>query len=342
MAEVATGLEVRGLSVTFDVGKTLLGRKEKLLAVDDVSFDIAPGETLGLVGESGSGKSTTGQAILQLLRPSAGTVLLDGEDIGNLSGRAFRRLRRRLQIVFQDPYSSLNPSMRVFRILEEPLVLHETLSGEQRRERVFEALEQVGLRRGLAERYPHEFSGGQRQRIAIARAIISRPDLIVCDEPVSALDVSTQSQIINLLREIQATTGTSFLFIGHDLAVVRLMSKRTAVMYLGQIVESGLSEEIYTRPAHPYTAALNSAIPVPDPKAQRSREKIILKGDQPSPMRPPSGCRFRTRCPFVMEICANEVPPDFKTKSGGISKCHLHTEGPRLMGDSVLPLISEL
>ncbi len=333
-------LTVSDLSVTFKVPTGPFTRKP-LHAVDRVSFEIAPGETLGLVGESGSGKSTAGQAILQLNKPSSGKIQFGDDDLAQLSKRQMRAMRRNIQVVFQDPYSSLNPSMRILQLLEEPLKLHESLDADVRRERVFETLEMVGLRRSLAERYPHEFSGGQRQRIAIARAIISNPELVICDEPVSALDVSTQSQIINLMRDIQDKIGTSYLFIGHDLAVVRLMSTRTAVMYLGQIVETGPSAEVYERPTHPYTAALNSAIPVPDPELQRSRQRIVLSGDQPSPLDPPSGCRFRTRCPFAMEICAEVEPPDFPIPGGGVSRCHLHVEGPKLGGESVMQLIGK-
>lgn len=336
MAE--TRLKVDDLQVIFEVRNVFGGKKRKLHAVDGVSFTIDEGETLGLVGESGSGKSTTGAAVVQLTKPTGGQVYLGGTELTSLPKRKLRPLRRRMQIVFQDPYSSLNPSMTVGQLLEEPLIVHESLSRDQRRTRVAETLDMVRLSRRFSERYPNEFSGGQRQRIAIARAMILQPELVVCDEPVSALDVSTQSQVINLLLGIQQATGTSYLFIAHDLAVVRLMSARTAVMYLGQIVETGPSARVYSEPAHPYTAALNSAIPIPDPTRQRARSRLILEGDQPSPLDPPSGCRFRTRCPFVMDICAEEVPAAFPVQGGGYANCHLHTHGPVLQGRSVLSL----
>jgi peptide/nickel transport system ATP-binding protein len=333
----APKLRVEDLRVTFDVG-----RRRRLHAVDGVSFHIDEGETLGLVGESGSGKSTTGAALLRLTEPTAGRVHLGETEVTRLRGRALRALRKRMQIVFQDPYSSLDPSMTVGQQLEEPLLVHESLSRAERRARVAEALDTVRLSRRFATRYPNEFSGGQRQRIAIARAMMLRPELVVCDEPVSALDVSTQSQIVNLLLGIQEASRTSFLFIAHDLAVVRLVSSRTAVMYLGQLVETGPSARVYDAPAHPYTAALNSAIPVPDPDRQRSRDRIILGGDQPSPLDPPSGCRFRTRCPFAMEVCAEEAPSQYPVEGGGYAACHLHMHGPQLRGASVVPLVHEV
>ena len=327
-------LRVEDLEVTFNVG-----RGRKLHAVDGVSFHVDEGETLGLVGESGSGKSTTGMAVLRLVEPTGGRVHLGGTEVTGLRSRQMRPLRKRMQIVFQDPYSSLDPSMTIGQQLDEPLVVHTSLSKAERRARVDEALDTVKLSRRYTTRYPNEFSGGQRQRIAIARAMILDPELVVCDEPVSALDVSTQSQIVNLLLGIQEQSRTSFLFIAHDLAVVRLVSARTAVMYLGQLVETGPSARVYDAPAHPYTAALNSAIPIPDPDRQRTRDRIVLGGDQPSPLTPPSGCRFRTRCPFAMEVCAEEAPPQYPVDGGGYAACHLHTHGPQLRGASVLPLI---
>ena len=330
-------LTVEDLTVTFD-----LKRGRKLHAVDGVSFHINEGETLGLVGESGSGKSTAGMAVLSLIKSTSGRIHLGDTEVTGLGGRRLRALRRRMQIVFQDPYSSLDPSMTIGQLLEEPLLVHGVSSKVQRRAEVAEALDMVQLSRTYTERYPSEFSGGQRQRIAIARAMILSPELVIFDEPVSALDVSTQSQIVNLLLGIQETSQSSFLFIAHDLAVVRLVSTRTAVMYLGQLVETGPSDRVYEAPAHPYTAALNSAIPLPDPDRQRSRERIILTGDQPSPLDPPSGCRFRTRCPFVMDICAVESPPSILVDGGGHAACHLHTHGPKLGGASVMPLIETI
>lgn len=330
----APKLRVEDLEVTFDVG-----RGKKLHAVDGVSFHVDEGETLGLVGESGSGKSTTGMAVLRLTEPTAGRVHLGDTEVTGLRSRRLRPLRKRMQIVFQDPYSSLDPSMTIGQQLDEPLKVHTSLSKDERRVRVEEALDTVRLSTRYTTRYPNEFSGGQRQRIAIARAMILDPELVVLDEPVSALDVSTQSQIVNLLLGIQEQSRTSFLFIAHDLAVVRLVSDRTAVMYLGQLVETGPSARVYDAPAHPYTAALNSAIPIPDPDRQRTRDRIVLGGDQPSPLNPPSGCRFRTRCPFAMPVCAEEVPPQHPLEGGGYAACHLHTHGPELRGGSVLQLV---
>jgi len=319
-------LRVADLHVTFRVGH------RNLHAVSGVSFEIAPGETLGLVGESGSGKSTTGLALLRLIEPASGRVHLSGTDVTALRRRDVRPLRRRMQMVFQDPYSSLNPSMTIGHLLEEPLIVHATLPAAERRAQVTAALEAVGLSATHAARYPHEFSGGQRQRVAIARAMMVRPDLVVLDEPVSALDVSTQSQILNLLRRIQKDSGSAFLFIAHDLAVVRLMSARVAVMYLGEIVEQGPSARVYDAPAHPYTAALISAVPVPDPARAHLPGEIILRGDLPSPLDPPSGCRFRTRCPFAMPVCTEIPPVPIAVEGGGTTSCHLHQHGPRLAG----------
>lgn len=332
-------LKVEDLSVEFDV-RGPEGRKRKLQAVNHIGFDVAEGETLGLVGESGSGKSTTGNAIVRLTPWASGEVYLDGTATGPLRGRELRTLRKRMQIVFQDPYSSLNPSMTVGQILEEPLIVHgKGMSSRQRLQRTIEAIEAVRLTSDYIPRYPHEFSGGQRQRIAIARSMVLDPEFVVFDEPVSALDVSTQSEIVNLILRLQQEYGTSILFIAHDLAVVRIVSHRTAVMYLGQIVEAGPSDRVYEEPRHPYTAALNSAIPIPDPPRQRKRERIILTGEQPSPLDPPSGCRFRTRCPFVMDICVEEDPPPYPIEGGGYASCHLHEHGPRLAGGPVLPLV---
>jgi oligopeptide/dipeptide ABC transporter ATP-binding protein len=332
-------LQVDDLHVKYAVGASAFGTPKWLHAVNGVSLRIDPGETLGLVGESGSGKSTTGLAILRLVNPFSGTVRLGDTDVTQQSSAGLRALRRRMQMVFQDPYSSLNPSMTVAQLLEEPLQIHAKMSKGDRRSAIAGILEAVGLHAGYAARYPHEFSGGQRQRIAIARAMILHPELVVLDEPVSALDVSTQSQILNLLRAIQDKSGSAFLLVAHDLAVVRLMSPRVAVMYLGEIVEEGPSSRVYDSPGHPYTAALISAIPFPDPVRQRSVQRLILRGELPSLLNPPSGCRFRTRCPFAMEICAVEAPPRVPIEGGGVAACHLHAHGPKLGGRSVKALL---
>jgi peptide/nickel transport system ATP-binding protein len=326
-------LELRGLTKDFPVHSGVLRRViGAVRAVDGVDIVVAPAETVGLVGETGSGKSTIARLALRLIEPDAGQIILEGTDLTPLDRGELRRLRRDMQIVFQDPYSSLDPRATVAESIGEPLEVYEGLRGRARDARVGELMEQVGLGPRMMQRYPYEFSGGQRQRIAVARALALRPRLLICDEPVSSLDVSTQSQVINLLIDLQAQLGLAYLFIAHDLSVVRHISDRIAVMYLGRIVESGPAESIYLQPRHPYTEALLSAIPVPDPVVQRTRQRVVLTGDIPSPLSPPSGCRFRTRCSYAMDICAEVTPPPFQTDDGVTVACHLHTEGPRLAG----------
>ena len=292
-------------------------------AVDGISFEIQKGETFGLVGESGCGKTTAGRTILQLYKPTAGKVIFDGQDLVRLSREQVRRLRRRMQMIFQDPYASLNPRMTVREILAEPLQVHGVTHGDETDARVRELLTTVRLSPDFAARYPHEFSGGQRQRIGIARALALNPDLIVCDEPISALDVSIQAQVINLLEDLQEKFNLTYLFIAHDLSVVRHISKRVAVMYLGIIVEMSTVKELYTHPLHPYTQALLSAVPVPDPVVESARQRMILEGDVPSPVNPPSGCRFRTRCPIAVEMCSQSQPEFRQVTQGHWVACHL-------------------
>jgi oligopeptide/dipeptide ABC transporter ATP-binding protein len=280
-------------------------------AVDGVSFEVSRGETLGLVGESGCGKSTTGRTILQLYKPTAGEVMFEGVDLVNLKGEQMRQMRRKMQMIFQDPYASLNPRMTVANLVGEPLMVHNVATGAEINDRVAHLLEIVKLNPAFATRYPHEFSGGQRQRIGLARALALQPSFIICDEPISALDVSIQAQVVNLLEELQGQFNLTYLFIAHDLSMVKHISDRIAVMYLGVIVELASRDELHAKPLHPYTQALLSAIPIPDPVADAKRERIILKGDVPSPANPPSGCRFRTRCPIAEGTCA-ESRPDFR------------------------------
>jgi peptide/nickel transport system ATP-binding protein len=311
-------------------------------AVDGVGLEVRAGETLGLVGESGSGKSTTGRAILRLLEPTRGRVVVDGREVTALNGRGLREARDQMQLVFQDPYSSLDPRRTIAEAVGEPLEVHRGLKGARRDAEVARLLDLVGIGGHALQRYPYEFSGGQRQRIAIARALALDPRFVVCDEPVSSLDVSTQSQVINLLADLQRELDIAFLFIAHDLSVVAHISHRIAVMYLGRIVETGPTSEVIANPRHPYTQALLSAVPVPDPTVQRERQRIVLSGDIPSPADPPSGCHFHSRCPYVMDVCREVDPAPFTDPSGTTARCHLHTSGPNLGGApvTVLPMPS--
>jgi oligopeptide transport system ATP-binding protein len=311
-------VEVNDLKVYFPVTAGIIFQRKvaDVKAVDGVSFSIRRGETLGLVGESGCGKSTAGRAILQLYRPTAGQVLFGGRNLTKLKGGEMRAFRRKMQMIFQDPYASLNPRMSVGGIIGEPLIIHSLAKGKQRRERVRELMQTVGLNPYYVSRYPHEFSGGQRQRIGIARALAVEPDFIICDEPISALDVSIQAQIINLLGELQEKFGLTYLFIAHDLSVVRHISDRVAVMYLGKLMELSDRVEMYENALHPYTKALLSAVPIPDPVVEATRERIILVGDVPSPLYPPSGCVFHTRCPIMIDECRERVP-EWREASAG-------------------------
>ena len=315
-------LSVRGLVKQFQMKavRGMTGRKRVVQAVSDVSFDVGPGETLGLVGESGSGKTTVGRCVLRLIEPTAGQVMFEGVDLAKLSFEELRVVRRRMQIVFQDPYASLDPKMTVGASIAEPLVVQGV--GGDHNEKVVSLLELVGLSADHARRFPHEFSGGQRQRIGVARALALDPALIVLDEPVSALDVSIQAGVVNLFNDLQARLGMSYIFIAHDLSVVRHTADRVAVMYLGKIMEIGDAETVYEHPTHPYTKALLSAVPLPNPRVERSRSRIMLEGDVPSPVNPPSGCRFRTRCWKATDLCAMQEPVLEVRSHGQLSACH--------------------
>jgi peptide/nickel transport system ATP-binding protein len=316
-------LEVRHVKKYFPIRQGVLQREvARVHAVDDVSFAVRQGETLGLVGESGCGKSTLGRTIVRLLEPTAGEILFDGRPIQDLGTRRLRPLRREMQMVFQDPYASLNPRKRVGTIVSDPMRIHGIGDRAERKQRVGEILETVGLSPEHYNRFPHEFSGGQRQRIGIARSLALRPKLIVADEPVSALDVSIQSQMLNLLEDLQNEFGLTFIFIAHDLGVVRHVSDRIAVMYLGKIVELSPAEELYSRPIMPYTEALLSAVPIPDPDLAEKRERIVLEGDVPSPINPPSGCRFHPRCRYMTDVCKQIEPPLIDYGNGHLAACH--------------------
>lgn len=317
-------LKVKGLKVHFPVSGGFLAKKQVVKAVDGVDFEIAPGETFGLVGESGCGKSTTGRALVKIYDPTEGQVIFEGEDITKIKGAELKEFRRDMQMIFQDPYASLNPRMTVGEIIREPMDIHGVYdTKEEREKRVRELLEIVGLKPDHIRRYPHEFSGGQRQRIGIARTLALNPKFIVCDEPISALDVSIQAQVINLLEKIQNEMGIAYLFIAHDLSMVKHISDRIGVMYLGNMVEIGDADDIYHEPLHPYTQALLSSVPIPDPKVARNKKRIVLEGELPSPINPPSGCVFRTRCPKATERCAQEKPA-LKTVGNRQVACFLY------------------
>lgn len=326
-------VQVSNLQMHFPVTRGVLFQRRvgTVKAVDGLSFSIKKGETLGLVGESGCGKSTTGRAILQLYRPTNGEVIFEGTDLTKIKGDELRRMRRQVQMIFQDPYASLNPRMTVGDIISEPIRVHKLRSGAAVRERVEELLSLVGLNPAFANRYPHEFSGGQRQRIGIARALAVEPKFVVCDEPVSALDVSIQAQVVNLLEELQDKLGLTYLFIAHDLSVVKHISDRVAVMYLGKMVELADGVALYDNPLHPYTQALLSAVPIPDPEIETKRRRIILEGDVPSPLNPPSGCHFHTRCPIAIQKCREEEPPFIDYGDGHYAACWRTHESAELM-----------
>ncbi len=317
-------IEVKNLKKYFVKNKGLIKKQLEITkAVDDVSFYIKKGETLGLVGESGCGKSTTGRTILRLYEPTAGEILYDGKDIAKLSREEMLPYRKKMQMIFQDPYASLNARMTVSDIIGEPMDIHHLASGKERQQKIYDLLDTVGLNKDHAARYPHEFSGGQRQRIGIARSLAVDPEFIICDEPISALDVSIQAQVVNMLEDLQEERGLTYLFIAHDLSMVKHISDRVGVMYLGSLVEVASSKELYANPVHPYTQALLSSIPIPDPDIAESSKRIVLEGDVPSPVNPPSGCKFRTRCRYAMDICKEETPVFKEVGKEHFAACHL-------------------
>ena len=317
-------LRVQNLKKYFPIRRGVFRRQVgEVKAVDDISFEVYRGETLGVVGESGCGKTTAGRTIIRLYEPTSGHVYFNGKDLATLSGGELRKMRRKMQMIFQDPYASLNPRMSVEGIVSEPLEIHRMTNGRQRKDRVAELLHLVGLNPALMNRFPHEFSGGQRQRIGLARSLALNPDLVICDEPISALDVSIQAQVVNLLEDLQKELGLTYIFIAHDLSMVRHISRRVAVMYLGKIMELTDRETLYKNPLHPYTQALLSAIPVADPEVEEKRRRIILEGDLPSPANPPKGCNFNTRCPLAMDICFHVEPELIEVEADHWCACHL-------------------
>jgi oligopeptide/dipeptide ABC transporter ATP-binding protein len=327
MSERLPLLQVRNLKQYFPIRGGVLGRVQNhVKAVDDISFDVYQGETMGVVGESGCGKSTTARTILRLQEPTAGNVLFEGQDLTDLSRSELRRRRKDMQIIFQDPYASFNPRQTIREILNEAMAIQKVVPRDRRRDRMVELLEMVGLKAEHIHRYPHEFSGGQRQRIGIARALSVDPKLIICDEAVSSLDVSVQAQVINLLKKLQRELGLTYLFVAHDLGVVRHISNRLIVMYLGQIAETGDTRSVFHRPQHPYTRALLASIPIPDPKQRQTAAPLV--GDVPSPIDPPAGCPFHTRCPFVFDRCVAERPPLYDVGRNQFAACHLLENGP--------------